>query len=251
MNKLIFWCFLLTAFIISCKQVKQKQPKKKQGSLVIFEDKFGKASEGEYRENIIGLPEPEGLGYTWEVLPGGNNPVNWIMSDECEPSDPKKGFWVIPADSGYMHQGGRSHNSVLFANKSIPKHVVNYDIEFRQKRSDNDAIMFLLGAPNPNWEWTTEIGYEIQVPGTDSTTNDAYVSGVLGESIIEGAAFHHVWANHKIEVRGESIKWYCNDFIMAEGEIEGLKPGYFGIRHRYERNTFYDDFKIIFKDVSQ
>jgi hypothetical protein len=104
--------------------------------------------------------------------------------------------------------------------------------------------MFLLGAPVPSWEWKTEIGCEIQVPGTDFTTSDAYVLGSLGNAKIEGAAFHHEWAEYKIEVRGENIKWICNDFVMADGKIEGLKPGYFGIRQRYERNTLYDDVKI-------
>lgn len=235
---------ILAAVVLACSNSSQKQTVKEQVPVVLFEDTFGKESMGEYEDNVIQHSPPIGLGYTWKVLPGGQKPVNWILSDECEPSDPKKGMWVIPADSCYLHQGGRSKNSVLFANKVIPSNVVDYDVEFKQKRGDNDKIMYLLGAPEPRWEWTTEIGCETQVPGTDSTTNNAYVSGSLGESVAEGAAFNHEWVWHVIEIRGENVKWTCNDFVMVEGKIAGLKPGYFGIRMRYERNTFYDDVKI-------
>lgn len=235
---------LAAVVVIACSNSSQNQTEKEPLPVVFFEDSFGPESMGEYEENVVQLPPPKGLGYTWRVLPGGHKPVNWLMGDECEPANPKKGFWVIPADSGYLSQGGRSHNSVLFAKQSVPADVENYDIEFRQKRGDNDPIMYLLGAPEPNWEWTTEIGCEIQVPGTDSTTNNAYVHGALGESVVEGAAFHGKWVSHKVEIRGENVKWTCDNYLMAEGKIDGLKPGYFGIRMRYERNTFYDDVKI-------
>ncbi len=235
---------IIAATFFACSNQKQKQGEKEPVPIVLFEDNFDSDSEGEYIENVIGLPEPVGLGIKWKVLPGGQKPVNWILSDECEPSDPKKGMWVIPADSGYMHQGGRSKNSVLFANKPVPDDVEHYIIEFKQWRGDNDKIMFVIGAPQPDWQWSTEIGCEIQVPGTDSTTTDAYVLGSLGNAKIEGVALHHEWADYKIEVKGENVKWTCNDILMAEGTIEGLKPGYFGIRQRYERNTFYDDVKI-------
>lgn len=237
---------LIVFSMIYCSSKTQKgETKKSTIPITLFEDEFGPESQGEFQQNVVQLPPPEGLGYTWEVLLGGHKPSNWVYSDELELTNPKKGFWVIPADSGYLAQGGRSHNSVLFANQPVPADAVNYDVEFKQKRGDNDPIMYLLGAPEPNWEWTTEIGCEIQVPGTDSTTNNAYVSGALGESVIEGAAFHDKWVSHKIEVRGENVKWSCDNYLMAEGEITGLKPGYFGIRMRYERNTFYDDVKIV------
>ena len=244
MKNLSLLLIIIAATIFACSNKKQNKTENETVPVVLFEDDFGKDSEGEYIANVIGLPEPEGLGIKWKVLPGGQKPVNWISSDECEPSEPRKGMWVIPADSGYLHQGGRSKNSVLFANKAVPANVVDYDIDFKQKRGDNDKIMYVLGAHAPVWQWVTEIGFEIQVPGTDSTTTDAYVSGSLGTAKIQGAAFHHEWASHKIEVRGENVKWTCNDFIMAEGIIEGLKPGYFGIRQRYERNTLYDDVRI-------
>ena len=105
--------------------------------------------------------------------------------------------------------------------------------------------MYVLGAPEPNFNLGFEIGCEIQVPGTDSTTADAYIYGDLNDSaIVEEAAFQNEWVTHRIEVRSENVMWTCNDLLMAEGKIEGLMPGYFGIRQRYERNTYYDDVKI-------
>jgi hypothetical protein len=230
----------LTAGILlfTCNSPNKKQEEENNLPVVLFEDDFSNTSQGEYVENIIHLPPPQGLGYTWKVLEGGYLPSKWIYSDELEPDEPRKGFWVIPADSGYLSQGGRSHNSVLFADTSIPADVENYSITFRQFRGDNDPIMFVLGAQTPVFDSGYEIGYMIQVPGTDSTTNNAFIRGALGEQIVENAAFAHEWAQHKIDVQGQQVKWTCNNKLMAEGIIDGLKPGYFGIRHRYERNTY-------------
>jgi hypothetical protein len=237
--------FLAAGIIISaCSSQNNNQDEKKELPVVLFEDDFGKSSEGEFVENIIHLPPPKGLGYTWKVLEGGCLPFKWIYSDELEPDDPRKGFWVIPVDSGYLAQSGRSHNSVLFAGIPIPAETEEYNITFRQLRGDNDPIMFILGAQEPAFDSGYEIGYMIQVPGTDSTTNNAFIQGALGETIVENAAFAHEWAQHQIDVRGQQVKWTCNNKLMAEGIIDGLKPGYFGIRHRYERNTYYDDVKI-------
>jgi hypothetical protein len=212
----------------------------------IFFDDFGIGSQGEYIANIIQLPPPVGLGFDWEVLPGGYLPVKWILSDELELTDPRKGFWVIPPDSGYMQQAGRSHNSVLFANTPIPAGTKHFDITFRQKREDNDPIMYLLGATEPILNKGFEFGYMTQVPGTDSTTVDAYVSGVLGESVIPDMALMHQWANHTIKVRGDSVSWFTEGILMASSVVPGKpKAGYFGIRQRYERNTKYDDVKIV------
>lgn len=213
---------------------------------IIFYDDFGAASQGELVENVIQLPPPQGLGYDWKVLPDGYLPVKWIHIDELEPSDPKKGFWVIPPDSGYIEQGGRSHNSVLFANVAIPEKTENFDIFFRQLRGDNDYIGYLIGLPEPALEGGIEFGYMIQVPGTDSTTVNAYVQGDLGELVVPEMAFQHQWANHQIKVRGDSISWYQEGKLMVGSVITGKsKTGYFGIRQRYERGTRYDDLKIV------
>ncbi|MFW6290320.1 MAG: hypothetical protein ACOC0R_05065 [Mariniphaga sp.] len=237
---------LAAAFLlVAWNPTGNKQDGKEVTPVVFFEDDFGIKSQGEYVSNIIHLPPPQGLGYTWKVLEGGHKPVKWIHSDELKPDDPKKGFWVIPADSGYLAQGGRSHNSVLFANAPIPPEINEYRITFRQKRGDNDPIMFILGAQAPVYDSGYETGYMIQVPGTDSTTNNAFVLGALGEHMVADAAFAHEWAHHRIDVQGKQVKWTCNNILMADGTIDGLQPGYFGIRHRYERNTYYDDFKII------
>jgi hypothetical protein len=167
------------------------------------------------------------------------------MVDEIPSPEPKKGFWVIPSDSGYMEQGGRSHNSVLFANVAVPEQTKNYDISFRQYRADNDYIGYLIGLPEPALEGGIEFGYMIQVPGTDSTTVNAYVQGDLGESVVPEMAFGHQWTNHQIKVRGDSISWIQEGKLMAGSVISRKsKTGYFGIRQRYERGTRYDDVQI-------
>jgi hypothetical protein len=53
------------------------------------------------------------------------------------------------------------------------------------------------------------------------------------------------WADHRIEVRERKIRWFINDVLMAEGESETAMHGYFGMRHRYDRNTRIDDFQIL------
>ena len=216
------------------------------GARVIFEDSFGPESQGAWRENIIHLPPPAGLGYTWRVLEGGYDPQQWIMVDEIGAGEPKKGFWVIPADSGFLQQGGRSHNSILFTKSAVPEGTENYDIQFRQYRHDNDYIGYILGAASHGLEEGIEFGYMTQVPGTDSTTLDAYIKGDLGESLAGGMALMFAWTSHRITIRGQEISWYINEKLVAAGAVAGKSThGYFGIRQRYDRNTRYDDVKII------
>lgn len=218
----------------------------KKSPEIIFQDDFGAASQGELVENVVHLPPPIGLNYTWKVLLHGHLPTQWVMIDEIPFPEPKKGFWVIPPDSGYMEQGGRSHNSVLFANVAAPEQTKNYDIFFRQYRVDNDYIGYLIGLPEPALEGGIEFGYMIQVPETDSTTVNAYVQGDLGELVVPEMAFQHQWTNHQIKVRGDSISWFQEGKLMADSVIAGKsKTGYFGIRQRYERGTRYDDVKIV------
>ena len=218
-----------------------------QGSAerVLFQDSFDTDSQGEYVENVLQLPPPEGLGFTGHVLPGGHVPLNWTHSDELDLRDPKKGLWVIPPDSGYMEQGGRSHNSVLFAKTPIPEDVESIDISFRQYRADNDPVMFVFGATEPVWDQGWEFGYMTQVPDTDSTTTDAYVSGIAGDTIIvAGAAFQEEWASHRIQIRGSNLRWTINELVLVDDTITEPISGYFGIRQKYERGTRYDDFQI-------
>lgn len=230
---------VLSVLFVSCGNSK-KNPE------VIFHDDFGRASQGELVENVVHLPPPIGLSYTWKVLPGGHLPTQWVMVDEIPFPEPKKGFWVIPTDSGYMEQGGRSHNSVLFANVAVPVQAKNYDIFFRQYRADNDYIGYLVGLPEPALGGGIEFGYMIQVPGTDSTTVNAYLQGDLGELVVPEMACPHQWTNHQIKVRGDSISWFQEGKLMAASVIAGKsKAGYFGIRQRYERGTRYDDVRIV------
>lgn len=227
----------LVLILVSCSQSVEN---------ILFEDDFGPASQGEWRENIVQLPPPAGLGFKWKVLEGGYDPIQWIMVDEIEKNAPKKGFWVIPPDSGFLQQGGRSHNSILFTRKAIPEGMDNYDIFFRQYRHDNDYIGYILGAAVFGLEEGLEFGYMTQVPGTDSTTSDAYLTGALGEIRVNGMALMRTWASHKIEVREDQVSWYIDEKLMASGQFSGKSlHGYFGIRQRYDRNTRYDDVKIV------
>jgi len=229
---------VLAVIFVSCGNFK-KSPE------IIFQDDFGRASQGELVENVVQLPPPIGLSYTWKVLSGGHLPTQWTMVDETPFPEPKKGFWVIPPDSGYMEQGGRSHNSVLFANVAVPVQTKNYDISFRQCRGDNDYIGYLIGLPEPALEGGIEFGYMIQVPGTDSTTVNAFIQGDLGELVVPEMAFQHKWTNHQIKVRGDSISWFQEGKLMTGSVITGKsKTGFFGIRQRYERGTRYDDVQI-------
>ncbi len=215
-------------------------------SSVLFEDSFGPESQGELRQNIIQLPPPQGLGYEWNVLESGYDPIHWKMVDELEPENPKKGFWVIPPDSSFLQQGGRSHHSVLYCITPVPEDNKSYDITFSQYRSDNDYIGYIIGADKMKLKAGIEFGYMTQVPGTDSTTSDIYIQGFFGEKMVPDMALMHTWAKHRIEVRHGWIIWYINEQMIGMKELsEETTHGYFGIRQRYERNTRYDDYQII------
>lgn len=245
LRSLIFFLSSISAFLCSCDGLD-----KKNKSDILFSDSFSVASQGNYQENVIQLPPPDGLGYTWKVLPGGHLPVNWILADELNDDDPKKGFWVIPVDSGYLEQGGRSHNSVLFAKTPVPEGINSFEIKFKQYRGDNDPIAYVLGASEPSHNQGFEIGYMTQVPGTDSTTNDAYIIGELGEKMIESMALNHQWTDHNIKVNNDSLAWFVNEHLMIKGKVDHPTHGYFGIRHRYERGTRYDDVAIKINQIN-
>jgi hypothetical protein len=247
MNNYFFTSVLviLAVIMLSCTPGMNRKSK----SEIIFQDDFGTTSQGVLVENVVQLPPPLGLDYKWKVLMNGCLPVNWTMVDEIPFPEPKKGFWVIPADSGYMEQGGRSHNSVLFANVPIPGDVKNFDISFRQKRGDNDYIGYLIGLPEPALQGGIEFGYMTQVPGTDSTTVNIFTKGELRETMIPGLAFARQWAQHLIKVRGDSVSWFIEGTKVASSVVaDKSKSGYFGIRHRYERGTQYDD--VLIKSVT-
>jgi hypothetical protein len=231
-------CLVILVFLLSACG--------RQGTILLTEDGFGEQSRGRLRDNIVQLPPPRGLGFQWNVLESGYEPLHWEMFDESGPADPKRGFWVIHPDSGYLQQAGRSRNSILFCNTAVPDHISAYDINFSQFRGDNDYIGYILGAPGPSLYPGIEFGYMTQVPGTDSTTKDAFVKGALGEFRVPEMALMRQWANHRIEVRDSTIAWYLNEELMAKGTSKGVPlHGLFGIRHRYDRNTCYRKFKII------
>lgn len=233
--------FALLVIFILCLSCERRK--------VIFSDGFGKESEGAIVDNIIQLPPPAGLGYTWRVLEKGALPVHWKMFDVVAENDPTKGFWVIPPDSGYLEQGGRSGNSILFADIEIPRGKSEVEISFRQYRSDNDYIGYLLAEDTEGGKILFETGYMTQVPGTDSTTMDAYITGWPGDYIVKGSGLTHQWARHRFVFRNDSAYWYANDVLMISGSVPSDSIyGYFGIRQRYERGTRYDDFLITVLD---
>ncbi len=223
---------------------------------VIFEDDFGEASRGVRVRNLVGDPPPVGMGYRTDT-PFGYLLKNWLIAD-AEPNKQRRAFWVIPEDAdgtveSVGKQAGRSHNSVAYARTMVPEAVTDYTVEFRQWCHDNDTIGFVLGAPQPLvFHDGVEFSYQRQLPGTDTTVDDVYYKGVLGEGKIVGKAYMRQWVQHRIEVRGKQVRWFQNGERMLEGEVEGLpRGGYFGLRQRYERGTRIDDVRITIRDNAQ
>ncbi len=217
---------------------------------VIFADDFGPASRAERVRNLVAEPAPVGMGYTTDT-PFGLRLKHWIVADE-EPDRPRRAFWCIPerADGtveSYAQQSARSHNSICFAGTPLPADASHYAIEFRQWCNDNDTIAYILGASRPVLRHDgIEFGYQRQLPGTDTTVKDIYHQGALGAGKIEGQAKMRQWAAHRIEVRGSQVTWHQSGTLLLQGSVPDLKPGgYFGIRHRYERGTRYDDVRIV------
>lgn len=216
---------------------------------VLFHDDFGPESRGERVRNRVVDPPPGGMGYKSDTH-YGYLLKKWLIADS-EPHLQRRALWCIPENlDGEIEDVGkqvaRSHNSIAYARNLIPETVSEYTIEFRQWCHDNDTIGFILGASQPVMEHDgVEFSYQRQLPGTDTTVDDAYYRGALGEGRLEGKAYMRQWVNHRIHVRDQTIRWFQNDELMLEGEVEELRPGgYFGIRQRYERGTRYDDVRI-------
>ena len=71
------------------------------------------------------------------------------------------------------------------------------------------------------------------------------LSGIF-DTCLTNILLFRMWANHQIEVRGDSISWFQEGKLMAASVIAGKSiTGYFGIRKRYERGTRYDHVKIL------
>lgn len=216
---------------------------------VVFEDGFGKGSRGEIARNRVVDPPPAGMGYRTDA-PEGFSLRRWVVAD-AEPDGPRRSFWCIPrrADGrveAYAQQAGRSHHSIAFAATPVPRDAVRYEVELRQWASDNDYIGFVLGASAPSVDHDgAEIGYERQVPGTDRTVPDVYYRGALGTGLVTDAAAMRRWARHVFEVRDQHLRWSQDGEVLLAGAVATLRRGgYFGIVHRYERGTRYDDVRI-------
>lgn len=217
--------------------------------LLVFADEFDSLSRGELRQNFISEPSPLGLGYSTDT-PHGYELKKWIISDEWSHEN-RRSFWCIPqrrdgSIMSYAQQSGRSKNSVAYAETPLPDDSSHYTIEFRQWCNDNDYIGYIIGASEAHFSHDgAEFGYQRQLPGTDDTVDDAYLSGDLGEMKVDGQALMRQWVQHRIEVKGKSISWYQNDVLIAINEVSDFTPaGYFGIRQSFERGTRYDDVRI-------
>lgn len=218
---------------------------------VVFEDDFGASSRGDRADNVVQLPPPKGLGYKTRY-PWGHRPTKWIAVDTQPAEDPRRGCWIVPPDADYLVQAGRSIPSYLFASAPVPEGARDYDVEFLQQRNDNDPVAFILGAARTAAEHGGhEISYETQVPGSDKTTTNIYYAGALGKGIVPDQAGMHRWLRHRIEVRGQRVRWLQEDRVIAQGKIPGLRSGgFFGFKHVSDRNTAYDDVKIVVRGPS-
>lgn len=215
---------------------------------VIFEDKFDEKSQGLRIRNTIIDPEPDGLAYKSDT-PLGYKLKNWIIADPNS-DDARRSFWCIPERKDgsvetYAQQAGRSKNSIAYASVPVPKDVDCCTIEFRQWCNDNDYIGFVIGASKPSIQHDgIEFGYTRQLPGTDTTVKDAFLTGALGERKVQGQALRKRWVQHRIEVKVDHLSWFQDHKLMGDKKVEIDSHGYFGIRHRFERGTRYGDFKI-------
>lgn len=213
---------------------------------VVFEDHFDADSRAEELTNLVQRAPPQGLGYE-TAYPQGRRPTRWTLVDTHPGDSPLRGFWIVADEGEYLVQAGRSATSYLFANAPVPGDAVDYDVEFRQHRADNDPIAFILGARRLATDHGgIEVVHETQRPGTDETTPDLFVTGALGAKIVPAAAGMRVWKHHRLEVRGKHVRWFQDGAPLMAAAVPGLsRGGHFGLRHRYDRNTRYDDVRIV------
>ena len=176
----------------------------------------------------------------------------WIYNWDYKPSgDWTQAFYCVPPFTTYMAQNGRSSGHEYFykvlANVAVPETAKKYIITFRQYKNDNDRVFYLFGT-DIKGNNGVEIGYQNQIPGTDTNTSYATIVGDINSGAqIPNAAAHKVWVTVRIEVDVEKklVKWTQGNTIMVEGTAPHLKPGgYFAINMRSERRTRFDDFKI-------
>lgn len=141
--------------------------------------------------------------------------------------------------------GGYSHR--ITADAEIPNDIDRYKITFKQFKSDTDPIYYVLGADKKGKNGV-EFGFENQLPGTDTTVNDAYLRGVFGDGVFkEGRAFHREWVEVEIQVdvRRKLVIWMMGGKLISSGYVKDQWPGgLFGVYSCYDRNSKFDDFRI-------
>lgn len=195
------------------------------------------ATNKEYVNSIKEGHLPKKWKYTWNYSYEGD----W-----------RQAFFCIPKGEGHMEQAGRSAcieslgNFRIITNVPLPEYADRYIIEFKQWKGDNDPFFYLINTDTNGYG--VEIGYENQLPGTDTNSNDAYIKGDINNgSIVKSMGTRFVWMDVKIDVRvsDKYLIWKMNDQVMAYGRVNKLKQGgYFGLRTCYDRYTKFDDFKI-------
>ena len=159
-------------------------------------------------------------------------------------------FYVVPDGKDYMEQAGRSAapgNYRLVTNTAVPERVKKYEIQFKQRKSDNDPVFFHIGT-DAQGNGGIKFGYENQLPGSDKTVDSVYTRGDLGTTMIPGKAYFRRWAEHSltVDVRTKEVTWKVNGEVILSAQVEQLKPGgHFALSQHYERGTRYDDVKII------
>lgn len=221
------------------------------GSRVIFFDDFN--TNESFEEAFT--PNATNKVYKTNSLPEGHLLKKWNYSWEYQylEGDWKQAFYCVAPGESVMTQAGRSGTFRyeapfrITANVEIPASAKSYRIEFKQFKNDNDPLYFVLGGDR-NARDGTEIGYENQLPGTDTTVADAFLRGDICMGLIrEGFAHHRKWVDVAISVDLETnyVTWTMDGKTMFTAYARDLKPGgYFGIYMRYERGTKFDDVKI-------
>ncbi|MGF1447967.1 MAG: hypothetical protein ACFB20_00970 [Opitutales bacterium] len=163
-------------------------------------------------------------------------------------------FWVRHPQEGVMIQGGRSACNDpepyrIVADVEIPAEAVAYTITFRQLKKDNDPIHYLLGA-DANGNGGVDFGFMNQLPQSDVTTTDLYTRGVLfGDHILHRDRVRmNVWVDVEIQVdvSTKMVRWTLDGQLIGEAWAEDLESGgYFGMYACWDRDSRFDDFKIV------
>lgn len=173
---------------------------------------------------------------------------NWTYTYE---GDWRQAFYCIPEGKNYLEQSGRAACKIgdmrIIANANIPEDIQKYSIDFKQYKHDNDPIYYILGGDSSGHQGL-EIGFQNQLPQTDSTIQDAFLLGHYKNGTrVNMSKNWRRWMPIHIEVDFDKkrITWLMDgQVVLHENLNQFVQGGYFGIRQCYDRGTRFDDFKI-------